>query len=72
MRLVSLIYVTFIDYVPFVLSLPLTTFGGGPKGSRSSGLAVGGGSSWLGLLFVFRPFLLFKLSFSLLDLFLAS
>lgn len=74
MRLVILYYVSFIDYVPFVLSLPLTEFGGGPKGLRSSGCAQGFKLLWLwrgedkllaGLLCVFRPLVLFVASFSL-------
>lgn len=47
MRLVILYYVSFIDYVPFVLSLPLTEFGGGPKGLRSSVCAQGFKLLWL-------------------------
>lgn len=47
MRLVILYYVSCIGYVPFILSLPLTEFGGGPKGLRSSGCAQGLKVLWL-------------------------
>lgn len=37
-----------IHYVPFLLSFPLTTFSGGPKGSMSTGKGGGGGGEKFG------------------------
>lgn len=44
MQLVTtIILIHAIHYVPFLLSFPLTTFSGGPKGSMSTGEGGGGG-----------------------------